>query len=345
MTTATATWPSRWRFSRAAWALALAPLLLGGCGEPRRAQGDVVAKIDAPQGALELDRRVVRMLAEREGLSEAEAEQRALDRLRWVAARRAELAERQTPPEHPDDLDPARREHLERAALVRLWLREVFEPGHTAATIPGRVVSRNMADPALTQRLFHPELWFVCQALIVPREKGEDGRSILPPSEGEAADRWRADAASAFAPLVARVEAVAEELVDNDDCSLLGQLVSHSERDFETDSGALTIRFERFAFAPSEVQFDPSWLEQVTAQPEPRLIGPFPTPFGLHVVVLTKIEPAALAEGSQPPEQLAAAREVALREAIELSWRADQLQRTLAEARDRRVVRLAAELE
>ncbi|HVH97910.1 MAG TPA: hypothetical protein VM869_04345 [Enhygromyxa sp.] len=307
----------------------------------------MVARIEAPGGVLELDRRVVEQLAERDDLSEAEARERALDRLRYVAARREELAERQTPPEHPDELDPARREHLERAALVRLWMREVFEPAHTAASIPDRVVAQNMADPSRTRRLFHPELWFICQALIVPSEKDQDGRNRKPPSEGEAAARWQADAGRAFAPLVARVKAVADDLFGSQDCGVLGRIVGASERKLDTDSGALTIRFEAFAMVPDQAEqsFDAVWLEQVTARREPHVVGPFATQFGLHLVVVSSIEPAKLADGSLPPEQLAAAREAELRGHIEEAWRADQLQRTLAEARERRVVRVATELE
>jgi hypothetical protein len=306
----------------------------------------VVARIEAPGGALELDRRVVEDIAANENLDADQARERALDRLRLVAARREELAERATAPEHPDDLDPTRREHLERAALVRLWLREVFEPAHTAANIPDRVVAQNLSDPSLTRRLFHPELWFVCQALIVPREQGEDGRNLKPPSEGEAAARWQADAERAFAPMVARVEAVADDLLGTRDCSVFGRIVGASERQLETDSGTLTIRFENFAFVPEEAaaSFDSTWLEQVTASAEPRVVGPFSTQFGLHLVVVGMIDPAKLADGSLPPQQLAAARETELRSHLEQPWRADQLQRTLAEARDRRVVRLAAEV-
>jgi hypothetical protein len=317
----------------------LAALLLAGCGDDDRSERDVVASIDAPGGTLELDRRVVEHIATRDGLSEAEARERALDRLRLVAARRAELAERATPPEHPDDLDNARREHLERAAMVRLWLQDVFEPAHTAATIPTRIVEQNLADPNLTRRLFHPELWFVCQALIMPREKTEQ-----PPSEGEAAAAWQAEATRAFAPLVARVQPIVDELVGDTNCSVLGRIVGASEREFETPAGALALRFEAFVFAPSEASsFDRTWVEQVTARAEPHLVGPFSTQFGLHLVMVSKIEPAKLANGSLPPEQLAAARETELRSAIEEAWRADQLQQTLADARDRRVVRLAAE--
>jgi plasmid stabilization system protein ParE len=316
-------------------------LLLASCGDKHRSERDVVASIEAPGGALELDRRVVEHIAARDGVSETEARERALDQLRLVAARRAELAERPTPPAHPDDLDDVRREHLEHAAMVRLWLDEVFEPAHTAATIPKRVVEQNLADPNLTRRLFHPELWFVCQALIMPRET-----NVRPPSEGEAAAAWQADAGRSFAPLVARIEPIQDDLIGDQTCGAFGRIVGASEREFESQSGALVIRFEAFAFAPTEASsFDRTWVEQVTARAEPRLIGPFSTQFGLHLVMVTKIEPAALADGSLPPEQLAAAREAELRSELEEAWRADQLQRTLADARDRRVVRLAGEID
>jgi hypothetical protein len=62
-------------------------------------------------------------------------------------------------------------------------------------------------------------------------------------------------------------------------------------------------------------------------------------------VVIGKIEPARLAPGSLPPAELEAARADVLRSEMEISWRAEQLQRTLAEIRDRRVVRLSPDLE
>lgn len=324
-----------------------AALLLAACGEGRKPERDVIASIEGPGGVLELDRRVVEHIATERELSEAEARELALDRLRYVAARREELAGHQTPPEHPDDLDPARREHLERAALVRLWLREVFEPAHTGAKIPARVVAQNMADPSLTRRLFHPELWFICQVLIVPAEKDDDGRNVKPPSEGDAATRWQADAAEVFAPMVDRIQTVADDLYGNRDCSVMGRIAGASERSFTTDSGELSLRFESFAFAPDKAagSFDAIWVEQVTARAEPHVAGPFTTQFGLHLVVVTKIEPASLADDSQPPEQLAAAREAAMRTELEQVWRANQLQRTIIEARDRRVVRMAAEID
>lgn len=308
---------------------------------------DVVARVAGEDIELSLEREVVEMIMARDGVDEQEARARAVKTLRLVAARRAELAAREQPPTYPDELDPVRREQLRRAALVRLWLDEVYEPTHEARDIPQRVIDQNMADPSITRRLFHPELVFVCQALLVPSER-VDGRHVEPPSEGEAAQQWRDAAQQAFAPFVERLNHVAPDVLASEDCSLLGRLVGGSEREFQTPAGAISMRFEQFAFAPSEAEnLDAEWVAAVTApsQTERRIIGPFPTRFGLHLVVVTKIEPARLANGSLPPAELQAAREEALRVEIEQAWRADQLQQTLAEVRDRRVVRLSPELE
>ncbi|PRQ04384.1 hypothetical protein ENSA5_07870 [Enhygromyxa salina] len=323
--------------------------LLGlGCGDERERERDVVARVAGEGQELELERSVVELIAAREGVGEDDARERALATLRLVAARRAELAARDQPPEHPDDLDPARREQLERAAIARLWLDEVFEPSHRAADIPQKIVDQNMADPAMTRRLFHPELWFVCQALVVPAEQSE-GRNVKPPqleTDEAAALAWRAAAGEAFSPLVARVELLEPDLVADESCSVLGRIVGTSQRSFETPAGAVTLRFERFAFAPSEAEsFDPAWVEAVTARPEPGVVGPFPSQFGLHLVIVSKIEPALLADESMPADELLAAREAQLREELESAWQIEQLQQALAKARDRRVVRLSPELE
>jgi hypothetical protein len=287
------------------------------------------------------------MLMARDGQDEQQAKASALWTLRLVAARRAELAAREPAPANPDELDPVRREQLERAALVRVWLDESFDPTHEAQDIPQRVIEQNLADPSLSRRLFHPELYFVCQALLVPAAKSE-GRHVEPPSDGDAAQQWRAAAELAFAPFVDRVDSIAPDLLAGDDCSLLGRLVGASERTFPITGDTVMIRFEQFAFAPSAVEsFDPGWVAEVTAagRAGKRMIGPFATRFGLHLVVIGKIEPARLADGSLPPAELQAARELALRSEIEQAWRADQLQQTLANIRDHRVVRLSPELE
>lgn len=369
-TTASATWRSRSRFNfnwgllARSFLLALAISFVSACGDDAERERDVVARVAGEGVELSLEREVVEMLMARDGLDAQQAEARALWTLRLVAARRAELAAREQPPTHPDDLDPIRREQLERAALVRLWLDETFEPAHEAEDIPKRIIEQNLADPSLSRRLFHPELYFVCQALLVPAAES-GGRNVEPPSEGDAAQQWRTAAQQAFAPFVERVRSIAPDLLATDDCSLLGRLVGSSERalsitqlpaqntDPNTDVGAVTIRFEQFAFAPSEAQsFDPGWVAEVTAGVEASpgqsgrsIIGPFATRFGLHLVIVGRIEPARLADGSLPPAELQAAREQVLRSEIEQAWRTDQLQQTLAEIRDRRVVRLSPELE
>lgn len=344
-------------------AAVIAAVLAPACADDEGgAPEEVVARIDAPDGELLLERAVVDELVETRGMSEAEAQAHGLATLRLVAARRAELAERPTPPEHPDDLDPARRRFLERAALSRLWLREIFEPAHEAEDIPEAVVERNLADPRVSQRLFHPDVWLVCQALIVPAER-VDGRHVMVPGAGEsdpdpeAAAAWRAAAREAFTPLVDRVHRLEPDLLaatgdDPDaregDCELLARIVGASEQKLPGPEGTgdFRVRFERFAFAPSTVTgFDPTWVEAVTKLDGPGLLGPFPTRFGLHLVMLAEIQPALLADGSRPPDELRAARKAKLREEMRDSWRAEQLRETLAEERERRVVRLAPELE
>jgi hypothetical protein len=347
VTSASATSRSPSRSSRNAKLarLGLASLLgLFGCGDDDRAERDVVARIAAPTGDLELDRRVVAELAARDGISDDEARERGLDRLRLVAARREELAALETPPTHPDDLDPDRREHLEHGAMVRLWLREVFEPATTGAKIPDPVLSQNLADPSVSRRLFHPEVWLVCQVLIAP--KPVDGAAVLSSLDGEAAAQWQADLERAFTPVVERVLAVADDLLSPRGCDTLAGLVGASEHDVTGESGELELRYERFAFAPSDADnFDATWVDAVTARAEPHLVMPFATQFGRHLVLVTEIRPTSLPDGSLPPDQLEAARKAELREVLEQAWRTDQLQRTLADARDRRVVRLAAEID
>jgi hypothetical protein len=325
-------------------------VLASACGDDAERERDVVARVVGEGVELSLAREVVELLMARDGLDQPQAEARALWTLRLVAARRAELAAREPQPTHPDDLDPVRREQLERAALVRLWLDDTFEPTHEADDIPKRVIDQNLADPSLTRRLFHPELYFVCQVLLLPAAKSPQGRNVEPPSDGEAAQQWRAAAEQAFAPFVQRVSSLAPELLAADGCSLLGRLTASSERTLpildETEAGAGTLRFEQFAFAPGQAQsLDPTWVAEVGESSERRIIGPFATRFGLHLVIVGKIEPARLADGSLPPDALQAAREQALSREIEQAWRADQLQQTLAEMRERRVVRLSPELE
>lgn len=297
---------------------------------------------------------VVDDLARREGLDEAAAHARVVDTLRWVAARREALAERPEPPTHPDDLAPARARALEHAELVRLWLREHFEPSHRIEDIPAALVRSNLGDPSIARRLFHPDVWVICQVLIVPAEKGPDGRPVTPPLDGPVpTERWRARAEQALLPFATRSRRLEAELLASESCDLLARLSDTSTREFPSvepgpgetagpEHQALRLRYETFAFAPSEAtNLDPTWVAAVTAEPRPRLVGPFISPFGLHLVLVAAIKPASLPDGSLPDGALRAAREAALREAIHARWREDELERVIHRARDEQVVRLA----
>jgi hypothetical protein len=189
-------------------------------------------------------------------------------------------------------------------------------------------------------------LWFVCQALIVA-PPASDGSFVKPPSEPEAAQQWRAAADQAFSELVERVQQFQPDLLAEGGCALFGRIAGTSEHSFETDAGPMLLRFEQFAFAPSDAtSLDGDWVAAVTAHgPTPGVVGPFATQFGLHLVIISNVEPAFLANGSLPDDQLLTAREAHLRGEIERAWQADQLQQTMAEIRDRQVVRLSPELE
>ncbi len=325
--------------------------MLGCEGAQTKLEGEPIAKV----GDELLYAEVVEAIAARESIPPDEARAYALERLRWVAARRAELAEHPEPPEHPDDVDPARVRQLERAAMVRIWLREHFEASHRGVDIPASLIAENLANPNVFRRYFHPDVWVVCQVLIVPAEKAEKGRNVMPPSEAESAARWQARASEAIAPFVARARRLEADLLETGDCSLLARLAETSAREFPglessegdlLETGPLTLRYEQFGFASTATDtLDPTWVASVTADPRPHLVGPFATPFGVHLVLVAAIQPANLEDGSLPAAELARARADMLRDEILDTWRADQLQVELRRARDKRVVRLAPELE
>lgn len=306
-----------------------------------------MATIDAAGGPLILDRKVVADIAAREGISEAEARERALTTLRLVAARRAEQAAKPSEDRNPDldDLPDTDRERLQRVAMVRLWLEEHFEPEHRAADIPQRVIDENMADVRVFRRMFHPEVWAICQAILVPTGEDADGLYMVPGTqEGDLdpakAAAWYAAASDAFAPAVDRVRRL-HDASEAHRCELLGRAIGYSRHDFETDAGPVRLRFEQFGFAPSDAdRLDAEWVRAVV-DGGGGLVGPFETQFGLHVVAVQRIEPSNLPDGELPEKQLRAAREAQMRDAVAERWRASEFQRELEKMRERRVVRVA----
>jgi len=260
----------------------------------------------------------------RDGLDEQQAEARALSTLRLVAARRAELASREQPPTYPDELDPrSPRATRARRAGAPVARPEPSKPRTRPTTFRSGSSSRTSPTPRSAVACFTPELYFVCQGAA--RAGGEVRQ---PPRR--TTERRRSGAAvahrrrAAFAPFVARVRSSAPDLLATDDCSLLERFVqrlgayltAHGPDGGRDRSRAVTLRFEQFAFAPSEATtFDPGWVATVldgaarAGEPSGRsLIGPFATRFGLHLVVVGKIEAGSARGRLAAPAQLQAAR-------------------------------------
>jgi hypothetical protein len=185
---------------------------------------------------------------------------------------------------------------------------------------------------------------------VVPSGKDEGGRPLQPPGEAEEQERWRAAANEAFAPFVARARRFEPDLLASEDCSLLSRLVQTSVRALPlqatpgsgSELGSAVLRFEQFGFAPEAAdRLDPEWVEQVQAGGGRGLVGPFASRFGLHLVFIARIEPASLADGSLPPDELAKQRDAYLRERIRDQWRAEQFAIEVQRIREARIVRMA----
>jgi hypothetical protein len=256
---------------------------------------------------------VIAMLAERDGLSPEAARESAVETLRWAAAARRARA-----PDTPE-LDDARRDHLRRTALGRLWLSDVFEPSHRAADIPADdpMIARARADP----RLRHPEIVEVCHSIFVPEDATDPAKTEITVAD----PRWRAKAvarASAFAEHVRRT-------VPFDDPAACGIMANGGAFEPKTgDDVELRIEgrggFDLRACAETaddgtctRTKFAPEWIAVIENGPIPGLRGPFFTRFGVHVALVTRVLPATPSEDPALLDHL--------REAVHDSWRAREL--------------------
>lgn len=330
------------RLSLAAALTLMLPLAAGGCpAEP--SPPEPLTSIDGQV----LDRAVVRMLEQRDGLSEADATTRAIETLRLAAAARAQQVERGQEP----GLAPHREEHLRRTALARLWLRERFEATHGVDDIPAD--EPTLARARNSPRMVHPELYKVCQILVTPpkptAEEGDDETDDGDtPSERDTVidtrdPQWRAAAQAALAPVLERVQR-GVPVGDIEACPLIGQHVSLSP---EGSDPNVVLSFERAGGFDLDAcaetaedgscttpSFAPEWTAAVRGLATvPGLSSPFFTRFGLHVVYVHERLPARLADDP--------ATEVALREAIVDGWRAQKLGEALSAMEQKRAVRVA----
>lgn len=307
-------------------ALALVTGCPGAAEPPRRP----VARI----GTLVLDASVVEQIAARDGLSEAEARQRALSTLRLVAAGRQQHA---ASGEDPGPvLSERRATHLRRAATARLWLEERFEPAHGPDDIPAddpRLVSARQ-DP----RLVHPEIHSVCQVVVEPPDVDDlEARAAI-----TADPQWRDAAQAALAPVLARIERTVPP-GDPEACRLIGRQVQLSEAladprlqlSFPKPGGfdlEACIQIRPHDGHCLQPRFDPEWTAVVRAMEAPSLSAPFFTRFGLHAVYLHERLPP------QPADD--PATESIVRASVLDAWRAEQLDLRLQQMSQDRSVRM-----
>lgn len=271
------------------------------------------------------------MVAARDGVSEQDAAQ-YVDEVGLLAAQAR--AEHAALPDAPPLVAENRARFLERAALARQWMTQVFEPAHQAQHIPDGdpLLDRALASP----KHVRPELYGLCQLVAVPSGFGEDRDGLL----AKAADpQWQAAAK-------ARMDTVAERLrryVRADDpqsCRLFGKLMRFEDK----DDGTVKLSVESKAFhldacakpgpgdTCEEPKWAPEWVDAVRPHTETGFIPVFRTRFGYHLVFLVEVMEAAPLDDP--------ATVTATREAILDPWRAAALDQRLDALRKKWAVRV-----
>jgi len=271
------------------------------------------------------------MVAQRDGLGEQEAAQHVEDVALLAAAARAEQEALVDP---PPLVTEARARFLRRGALARMWMQDVFEPAHTAASIPDD-------DPMLVKALasplhVRPQLYKLCQLIAVPSGFDDDRDGLLAKAKDP---QWQETAR-------ARIEPVAERMsryLRTDDpqaCRLMAKLTRFEDKD---DQG-VALRVETKAFdldacgqrnddgSCAEPAWAQEWVERVRPHTEPGFVPLFASRFGYHFVFVVEVlEPAS----KDDPQT-----EVSAREAVLTPWRAAQFDDTLAALRKKRAVKV-----
>ncbi len=278
---------------------------------------------------------VVEMVAARDRIARRDAAQHVEDVALLAAAARAAQS---TQPDPPPLLTGTRARFLRRAALARVWLRDVFEPEHGLDDIPedDPIFAAALASP----KYVRPRLHMLCQLVAVPSGFADDRDGLLAKADDA---QWQALAKARIEPVAERMRRVVRT-DDPEACRLMAKLMR-----FETaDDGAVRINVESKAFdldACSERRVDGScaqprfareWVEQVRQHADPGFIPMFQTRFGYHVVFLAKILPAA---SKDDPATRSAVREAAL-----VPWRAAALDAELTALRKRWAVKVASSL-
>ncbi len=302
-------------------------LLVAGCNGAGAPAGEPLARV----GDEVVDASVVRMVAERDGVDEAEARERVADTLRAVAAARRAAAQE---PEPAPLVEPTREEHLLRAARARVWLHDDFEPEHGVDAIPDD-------DPLLAQtkasaKFVHPRLHLLCQLVAVPSE----GTTLAEMIDIASDPAWMEKARARFEPAAERLQRYVRP-EDPDACGLMPKLLRFDQR--EGDGVTLRIEAQAFDLDACEERADdgscktpsflPDWTERVRAAEPPGFIPPFSTRYGWHLVFVQEVLPE---RSLDDPETIAW-----LRREVHPRWQHQAFQQYIDRLRERRAVRIA----
>lgn len=304
-----------------------------GCGAKRSAvaSGESLAEV----GDQKLLREYVAHVAARDELDEAAARAKVAETLRLVAMRREQLGD-------AAELQPARESHIRGAALVRAYLKSVFEPAHGADVIDDDYVAPWFDDPTGLARFYHPQLHYVCQIIVVPgQEEGATSTTLAPDS-----DAWRAGAQAFAEPIFRRFREREIDLAQEEECVLFNTMFSREVQ--ASPDGAYMARFEQGVFDIAlPDRWVAEWVDALEQHGTTGFVPTFTTKYGLHLVMVLKIMPDTRVE---PPDgtdaEKRAVNEAALRQRLLNGWRAKRAfpehLKTLAA---KHVVRLATGLE
>ena len=288
-----------------------------------------MARIDG----MPLDAKVVEAIAARDGLDEAAARERGLETLRLAAAHIAEAEQARS--EHPQGIADARREHILRTARARLWLETEFEPNAQPEDIPRAVLDSNLDDPAQLSRHFHGKRHLVCNILVLPAAKGEDGRNLKPDLEDEA---WTEKASAFMAEVRDRLREYDDDFRKEKNCDIAYQYLGMID---PPEDGELELRLETLVVENPET-FVKEFTDQVLAVYGPQsTVEPFFTEYGLHFLYVLQIRESNLPSGEFPEAELRDKRREALSERMHPAWQEHHFKQTVENLRKKRVVRLA----
>lgn len=306
---------------RSIWLIALA---LAGC-KARQRDFEYEQPVTVIDGAV-VDQSVIDMLTARHDISEQEAREMAVFRLRLARAAEKRTAEANaSTDEDVASIDPERAELLRKTALARLTLEQDFEAKHGPEAIPENLVEANM-ERSID---FHPKVHFVCQVLVVPNEEPPEGQALVFAPEDEA---WWEGAQGFLGPLYERMERYVPDPGAEPDCKRFLSITRALPK--LSPDEAYSFRGEGAVFETcARDRLDPGFVDALCEVDDPGWYGPFRTAYGLHYAAVLRVEDEFLPEP--------AARRSYLRDSMLDAWRAQKYPEYIEVLRNERTVRIA----